>query len=254
MTVHTVERTVMDRLNAITPAYPDDSREDRLPLHHELFLISHDDDTGRRHISVRILSLALAAAVLLELWLDGRVHIGWQFDPRSGGFLRDEGRVSILRYERTGDPILDSALTMLWQLGVGPQVRDFVTRFAATNLYERVRGHMVAAEVIQRKAPEGFRFFRRDRYVPVDTSWSVRARTAIRELVDRHREGSPGELGEYGVLALAALAWAAGLTRHLIPLGMTPALLHRWLEHLIDNRPSSAIHDVLAGLRRRRSR
>ncbi|HEX2419458.1 MAG TPA: GPP34 family phosphoprotein [Micromonosporaceae bacterium] len=254
MTVHTVERIAMDRLNRIMPAYPEDAREDRLPLHHELFLICHDDETGRRHISERVLSLGLAAAILLELWLLHRIHVGWRFDVRSGGYLLDEGRVSVLRYEKTGDPILDSALTTLWELGPRPQVRDFVKRFAADNLYERVQGYLVAAQVIQRETRKRFLFFRTDIYLPVDSSRSVRARTAIRDLVDRHRQGSKGQPGEYGVLALAGLAWALGLASHLIPMGMTPAAFHRWLEDLLDNRPSPTIRDVIGALRRRRSR
>lgn len=249
MTVHTVERTAMARLKRIMPTGPEGpGREQRLPLHHELFLIAHDDVTGQRHIDEPSLARGLAAAVLLELWLTRQVQIGWRFDPRSGTYQAAPGRVSLVEPERTGDPILDSALTTLWDFGGSPQVRDFVKRFATTDVYERVAAHMIAGRTVHRATRRRFLFFRRETYLPVETSYSVRVRVAIRNLVDRHKRGAQRNTEEYGVLALANLVSALGLTAYLYPPNMSPARLQQWLENLIGARRNPTIHDVVTAV------
>jgi hypothetical protein len=176
-----------------------DDEYQRLSLRAELFLIAHDDDTGRRHIDKRRLALGLAAAVLLELWLACRIRIGWRPDARYAAWHPNPGQITILDASPTGDPIIDTALRLLWNLGGTPKISDFVRQFAATNLYDRVRGQMIATGILRRATRRRFRFFRAETYLSSHPRFPVRARTGVRNLdragptpPARHRVGRAG--------------------------------------------------------------
>jgi hypothetical protein len=94
MNLAVLERRRPMRQRRIGPN-PNDPRM-RLPLRAELFLIAHSDETGRNHLSRQALNLGLAGAVLLELWLTGRIQIGKQYHIRNGRYVHDTGRITIV--------------------------------------------------------------------------------------------------------------------------------------------------------------
>jgi hypothetical protein len=63
---------------------------------------------------------------------------GRRYDTREGVLVADPVRITVLYPDRVGDPLIDTALAMLWHSST-LRVRDFAKRFAATGLYERVR-------------------------------------------------------------------------------------------------------------------
>jgi hypothetical protein len=208
-----------------------DDEYQRLPLRAELFLIAHDDDTGRRHIDKRRLGLGLAAAVLLELWLARRIRIGWRPDARYAAWHPNPGQITILDASPTGDPIIDAALRLLWNLGGTPRISDFVRQFAATNLYDRVRGQMIATGILRRATRRRFRFFRAETYLSSHPRFPVRARTGVRNLTG---QAQPRQHD----IALAGLVTGLGLTRYLYPPDMSPAELQRRLAEILRSQHS----------------
>lgn len=176
----------------------------RLPLRAELFLLAHDDATGQAHL-----------------------------DRRS--------RITILDIERYGDPLTDAAITLLRRTGGALYVTDFLRQFATLDLYDRVRGDMIAAGVLRRVPYRRFRFFRlRDRYLAVRPEWVVRARAKVRYLADpRSRtESSP----DMQTVALASLVTALGLTRNLFH--AEPVRLHGKVMDMIRRFYDSTPWDV----------
>jgi hypothetical protein len=225
-----------------------------LPLRTELFLIAHDHDTGRPHVSRRRLELALAGAVLLDLWLAGRIQIGWRYDVRSGGWEPAPGRITVLRDESVGDPLADSVLATLCRTAT-PQVHAFVRDLVATGLYDRVAADMIAAGILRRRsARRWFGLSRRGPYQPVSESFAVRVRNRLRDLVTgtpRLGEWQAGEQHERHGTGLAALVLVLGLMRHLYS-GLEPARLRHVLLDLVNNRPGESIRDVAAAVGRSR--
>src|SRR5436305_412890 len=82
----------------------------RLPLTAELYLLAHDVYTGRLLIYKESLANGLAGAVLLDLWLDDRVAVGWAYDHRSQQWRSDPGRLTRLQTGPVGGPLTGTAL------------------------------------------------------------------------------------------------------------------------------------------------
>ena len=217
MSVQPVERNPASRLRAVlgTGSY----LLAQPPLRAELFLIAHDDQTGQPHIAPDRLAPALAAAILKELWFDDKILIGWRFLARQGVYEADPGLITVRDTTPTGDPLKDDALSTLW-LTASPRVNDFIRDFAATNLYERVRGDMIATRVLHRTTRR--RFFRRvESYSAAYEDHPVRARTRVRDLATSdivtgrrttRRKASPLDPKD---IALTALVATVGLRRYL---------------------------------------
>lgn len=219
-----------------------------LPLRTELFLIAHDHDTGRPHVSRRRLELVLAGGVLCDLWLADRIQIGWRLDARTGEWEVDPGRIVVLRDHSVGDPLADDVLATLCRTAT-PRVHSVVRELAATGLYERVAGDMIAAGIL-RRVRRGWFGFRRDGYQPVSESFAVRVRNRLRDLVagnPRLGEWRAGERYESHNTALAALVVVLGLMRHLYS-GLEPARLRRVLVDLVNSWPGQSIQDVAVAL------
>ncbi|HEX6074617.1 MAG TPA: GPP34 family phosphoprotein [Micromonosporaceae bacterium] len=219
----------------------------RLPLRTELFLIAHDDQTGRAHIDQHSLSLGLAGAVLLELWLTMRILIGRAYLVRDGVYTPDPGRITITDPTPYGDPLTDAAMNLLKRTGGQTYVSDFIREFATLDLYDRVRGDMLAIGVLHRVTRHRLNLFRRETYLPVTTAYSVQVRTWLRNLATPRDHTQPlTDLPDMQTVALAGLVTALGLTRHLYH--ADPGALHRRLMDIITRLYDNTIRDVHAAI------
>ncbi|TDC84706.1 GPP34 family phosphoprotein [Micromonospora sp. KC606] len=176
----------------------------RLPLRDELFLLGHDDDTGHPHIHRQALALGLAGAVLIDLYLAGRVVLGPTGDnPTRDRWLR-------LHTDRTVDDLIaDAATTSIRHARPAPLLRDWLRGFS-DDLYERTRAGLVAAGILRhhtRRRLGGL--VRADTYLTTDTKWPVVARARLRYLATGH------EQPDNHTAALAGLVAVLGLTDHL---------------------------------------
>ena len=85
-----------------------------LPLADELFLVGHDQYSGRPHVADAVLDTGLAGAVLGELFLSGRVDV-------------EEGCLVTVRDQRPyGDRVSDAALAEILKRRESHPVRAWV--------------------------------------------------------------------------------------------------------------------------------
>ncbi|HEX2416994.1 MAG TPA: GPP34 family phosphoprotein [Micromonosporaceae bacterium] len=248
-----LERTVTKSRRVFPSTNPRDP-EVRLPLRTELFLVAHDDETGRAHLDQHSLCLGFAGAVLLELRLSKRVLIGREYLVRDGRYGPDPGRITITDPTMWGDPLTDTAMSLLMRMGGATYVSDFIREFASLDLYDRVRGDMLAIGVLRRVTRRWFGLFRRDTYLPTKKAYPVKVRTWLRDLaVPRDHTDPNPELPHMQTVALAGLVTALGLTRNLFH--SDPAWLHTRLMDIIGRLYDNTVRDVHAAINpARRSR
>ncbi len=176
----------------------------RLPLRDELFLLGHDDDAGHSHIHRQALALGLAGAVLIDLFLAGRIVLDPNDDRLSGDrWLR------LHTDQPLGDLIADSAIGFIRYGRTAPPVKAFLRGFA-DDLYERTRAGLVAAGILRqvtRRRLGGLA--RTDTYLATDTKWAVVARARLRYVAQGR------EQPDNHTAALAGLVATLGLTGHL---------------------------------------
>jgi hypothetical protein len=147
MTAHTLEHDTHIRPITTLPTGRYDQPE-RMPLRTDLFLISHDDDTGRPHLEKHSIAVGLAGAILLELWYAGRVRLGWHGNPQQHTWQRNHTHVTLLNATPTHDPIHDTAIRLLWHMGGTVNIKHFINQFATTDLYEAVRDHLTTTGIL----------------------------------------------------------------------------------------------------------
>ncbi|MEU8263079.1 GPP34 family phosphoprotein [Micromonospora sp. NPDC048999] len=177
----------------------------QLPLRDELFLLGHDDDTGHPHIHRQALALGLAGAVLIDLYLAGRIVLDPTGDTQPVGdrWLRPHSGQPV------GDLIADTALAAIRHGQAAPPVKTFL-RWFAEDLYERTRAGLVAAGILRhttRRRLGGLA--RTDTYLATDSKWVVVARARLRYLA------AGREQPDNHTAALAGLVATLGLAEHL---------------------------------------
>jgi hypothetical protein len=242
-----LEPRVVTRHRRTFPSPDPRDPEVRLTLRTELFLIAHDHQTGRAHIDRRSLCLGLALAILLELWLDGRIMIGKSYDVREAVYHPDPGRITVTDPTSYGDPLTDAAITLLNRTGGRIYVTDFIRRFASLDLYDRVRGDMLAIGVLHCTSHRRFGLFRKDRYLAIKEAWAVQARSRLRDLPKpRNRHDHIPDFPDMQTVALAGLVTALGLTRNLHH--PEPAELHGQLMNITTRTYDSSIRDTAAAI------
>ncbi len=224
----------VDKARTVLPTAPD--RLTRLPLHAELFLLAHDDDTGQPHTNERSLAVGLAGAILLELWFARHVAIGWTFDIAAQRWLPHPGRLTITTEEPAGDPISDAALAAIEHTRHVPrnhhQLRVWLRTFAATDLYERVRANMVTVGVLHRTSRRRYAgLVRTDIYTAVHQAFAVRPRAQIRSVVN-------GYGGLVDVLELAPFLYVPDLP---------VSRLRDWLRRIVRQH-NPTIREVIAAV------
>jgi hypothetical protein len=221
--------------------------EVRLPLRTELFLIAHSDTTGRNHLGRRILNLGLAGAILLELWLTGRIQIGKDFQIHLNTYRPDPGRISIVDPEFYGDPLTDQAMKLIRTTGGRFYASEFIRQFATPDLYDRIQGDMLATGTLKREVRRRFGLFRREVYTPVDGPYPIQIRSKVRDLASPRHPDDPGsELPDMQTVALSGLVAALGLARHMYH--SEPAQLHGTLMDLVQRLYDNTIRDVVAAI------
>ncbi|MEV4716675.1 GPP34 family phosphoprotein [Micromonospora noduli] len=178
----------------------------QLPLRDELFLLGHNDDTGQPHIHRQALALGMAGAVLIDLFLAGRVALG---DPDDD--IRPAGDQWIrLRLDRpVGDLVADTAIASVRFANPAPTLRGWLSWFAE-DLYERTRAGLHAGGILHRTSRRRLGgLARTEVYLATDSKWAVVARSRLRYLA------AGREPPDNHTAALAGLVAVLGLTTHL---------------------------------------
>jgi hypothetical protein len=234
MTAQALERNNRARPENTPPTRRYDQAE-RMPLHADLFLISHCDDTGRPHLEKHSVAVGLAGAVLLELWYAGRVRLGWHGNPHQGTWQRNHTQVTLLNATPSGDPIHDAAIRLLWRMGGTVNIKQFINHFATTNLYEAVRDHLVAQRILRTTTRRRLWFFKTETRRPRLASYPVRARARIRDVARLFQPRTRDVI-------LTALVIALNLTPHARLIDYSVSGLHIQLTKLIGTQ--HPIHDI----------
>jgi hypothetical protein len=222
-----------------------------LPLHAELYLVAHDDDTGELLINEQALALGLAGALLLELSLKGYVAIGYVYHDFHRQWQPQPGRLAVCQRGPAGSAPLDAALAAVERTvrgqHSGDQLRTWLRSFAATDLYERVRAAMVAVGLLQRTERRRLGgLVKSEIHLPVHYGYAVRARAHIRDAVMYHtqrgrlRSAAPDD----ECAALCGLIAALELAEFLYD-GMSTRDLTQWLWHVVTEHQNPTITAVV---------
>ncbi|HEX2419685.1 MAG TPA: GPP34 family phosphoprotein [Micromonosporaceae bacterium] len=189
----------------------------------------------------RILNLGLAGAILLELWLTGRIQIGKDFQIHLNTYRPDPGRISIVDPEFYGDPLTDRAMKLIRTTGGRFYAAEFIRQFATPDLYDRVQGDMLATGVLKREVR------RRPRGHLGRRPYPIQIRSKVRDLANpRHPDDSGFELPDMQTVALSGLVAALGLARHTYH--SEAAQLHGTLMDLVHRLYDNTIRDVVAAI------
>jgi hypothetical protein len=166
-------------------------------LAEDLYLLASDSPTGRLLIDTTHLDLGLGGALLLDLAVRGHVEL-------------TDSHVVVTGMPPTGEPLLDAALTTIAgeARGHGP---DYWVHHLAHGAHRAVQNRLVEAGVLQRQ--EG----RLLHVIPVHRTHECDG-VLHRELLDHLNDSVVlGQPPPPKTAALASLALAVGLERHLFP-------------------------------------
>jgi hypothetical protein len=143
---------------------------DRLRLHQELYLLSHDEE-GRPLIHVPALRLGLAGAVLLDLVLTERLQVA-------------AGQLVVYDHTPLGDSVADTIVPTLLadRSHRNRELRTWLRRLAE-DADERTRGGLVAAGVLARTTRRRLGIVPRTRYEPTGHGPTMTARAGPRYAV-----------------------------------------------------------------------
>jgi Golgi phosphoprotein 3 (GPP34) len=182
----------------------------------DLYLMAHDENTGRPQLQPRALGMGLAGALLAELMLAGRADL-------------NETVVFIADRTPPADRLLHYIHDQILSEGEQHPARDwlhFLARTSAEDVARRL-GEAGYLNLFQSRMP-----WRGDRWVPVDPDCAFAPFTRVRATLDRTQPLTvPGA-------TLTGLATACGLTPRL--LNYAPANARR---------PEDAVEQLWPGLR-----
>jgi hypothetical protein len=132
-----------------------------LALADELFLMGHDEYSGKPRVNADVLSCGLAAAALGELLLAELLTI-------------DNGRITGWTARHDGDPVADKLVAELQRVGAGHRVHLWVEHLRA-GIRELVAYRMLGRRVIRRQASRTFTGRVQIRFPAVDPTEATRA-------------------------------------------------------------------------------
>src|SRR5262249_34739166 len=115
-----------------------------LPLADELFLVGHDEYSGKPIVNSVILDSGLAGAVIGELLLGGRLVI-------------NESRVQVYDPRPYGESVSDAALAEILRQQENHPVRAWV-EYLRDDVREMVGRRLVGSRMVEREESRGFRF------------------------------------------------------------------------------------------------
>lgn len=190
-------------------------------LAEDLYLLASDGTSGRLLVDPVHLDLGLGGALLLDLAVRERVS------------LRDE-HVAVVGGQPTGEPLLDSALA---EIAGQPRPHgcDHWVRHLARGAHHSVQNHLVALGVLRR---DDHRILR---VIPVHRTHETDGRLH-HDLVDHlHDAVVLDHAPTPETAALAALALAVGLDRHLFPRADRRAVTQRMVEVSAECAPAALV-------------
>lgn len=226
----------------------------RLPLHVELYLLAHNDDTGELHINEQSLAIGLAGAILLDLWLAGHIEIDWTYNQWTQQWKHEPGRLTRTTTGPVGDLLTDAALSTIEQTGRtglrGDQTRAWLRGFAASGLYERVRANMITVGVLQRASRRRFGLVKTESYIAVHDAFAVRARARVRNAVTFHERQSTNrrEAPDDQCVALCGLVAVLEMTEYLYAKNLSEGRLADWLRYAVDEHQKPTISTVITAV------
>jgi hypothetical protein len=148
---------------------------DRLPVRDELYLLAHDDE-GKPLINLAMLGVGLSAALLIDLTLRGEIDA-------ASGYVLARPRPNPEANRPAGGGIAWHALNELAAGRARPPAIDEVMLVWQSAMYERVRGELVAAQVLHSVKVRRLGLMSTTRYMPIEEAPVVRARTTLRRTI-----------------------------------------------------------------------
>ncbi|HKT06145.1 MAG TPA: GPP34 family phosphoprotein [Rugosimonospora sp.] len=185
----------------------------------ELFLIAHDDVTGKPRLHPRVMGIALAGALLGELVLYGRV------DVRQVPELGTDGVILVERLP-VGDALVDSVLDQVFSEGRPRTVRAWLAFLWPTAT--RGVGDRLAASGLLLPARTGL-LRREPRWTPADTPTAARPVTRLRILLSKQDPMTVADA------VLGGFAVECGLGQQI--LWQAPPRAREYLDYLLGHLP-----------------
>lgn len=167
-----------------------------LPLADELFLIGHDEYTGKAHVNNVILDSGLAGAVIGELLLTGRVVIA-------------ENRVAVRDNRPYGEALTDAALAEILKQRENHPVRAWV-EYLRDDVRDMVGRRLVQSGMVTREESRGLTLRVTVRFPATDAIEAAAPLVRLRFLLDRD------DPLDQQTMALASLVLASQLEQTLL--------------------------------------
>jgi hypothetical protein len=142
-----------------------------LPLADELFLVGHDDYSGKCLVNNAVLGCGLAGAVLIELLLAGRIALA-------------DGRIVVRDSRPYAERVTDAALTEMLKRRDSFPPRSWV-EYLCGNVHEIVAERLEAAGMIRREQTRGLSLRAVVRYPAVDAVEAASPRVRLRYMLDQ---------------------------------------------------------------------
>ncbi len=159
----------------------------------ELFLIAHDDYTGKPMVAADMLDTALAGALIGELIFDGRVDIS-------------AGKVSAIDHRLRREPLSDMVLNEIIHRGNGHPVRSWL-EYLRPQMRERVGARLVSAGLVTREQSRSLSLRVTVRWPGVDPNRAARPRVMLGASLQRSHQRL-----DLKTATLAALLSAGGIS------------------------------------------
>ncbi|MDI1462822.1 GPP34 family phosphoprotein [Catellatospora sp. KI3] len=163
-----------------------------LALADELFLIGHDEYSGKTKINNDVLSCGLAAAALGELMLAGTLVV-------------ESGRVAAWSARQNGDAVNDQVVAELQKVGTGHPVQNWIQHLR-TDIKEVVAHRLGLRGIVRRETSRSLTGRTQVRYPAADPTEATRSVVRLGFLL-----GRPSEALDLPAALLSSLSTAVGV-------------------------------------------
>ncbi|WP_155372780.1 GOLPH3/VPS74 family protein [Catellatospora vulcania] len=181
-----------------------------LALADELFVMGHDEYSGKPRINHDVLSVGLAAAALGELLIAETLTV-------------DGGRVTGWTAKHNGDPVTDQIVAQLQKVGPGHRVHQWVEHLRG-DIKELVAYRLVGHGAIRRETSRSFTGRTQTRFPATDPTEATRPVVRLGFLI-----GRPGDFDPQSAL-LACIATAIDL--NIVAPTLSPSTVRQRLADL----------------------